>query len=244
MEKIYNHIKKAKATHQKLLAVLIDPDKYLSSEKLKSFISDCEKAAVDFIFVGGSLLIHAEFEIVLKELRNLTKIPVIIFPGSPLQVSSNADGLLFLSLISGRNPELLIGNHVIAAPYLKKSGIEIISTGYLIVDCGNATTSSYMSQSLPIPYDKGEIAAVTAMAGEMLGLKMIYVDGGSGAQKNISNLTVEQISSSISIPLIVGGGIKDLDTATSLWKSGADIIVIGTLFEKNPGEVLKFANRK
>lgn len=243
MKKIIQHIITNKDKKKNQLAVLIDPDKYKSLKQLQSFLKNCEKAKADYIFVGGSLLINAEFEKIIIEIKNNTSIPVIIFPGSPLQISSNADAILFLSLISGRNAELLIGHHVTAAPYLKKAGIEVISTGYMIVDCGNSTTSSYMSQSLPIPYDKGEIAAVTALAGEMLGLKMIYVDGGSGAKKNISEKMVKEISSSVSIPLIVGGGINDLKTAKNLWKHGADIVVIGTLFEKKPNEILKFSKR-
>lgn len=243
MKKVYQHIIKNKSKKSKQLAVLIDPDKCKSVQQLKAFILNCEKAKVDFIFVGGSLLIHAEFEKVIVEIKKNTSIPIVIFPGSPLQISSEADAILFLSLISGRNAELLIGHQVTAAPYLKKSGLEVIPTGYILVDCGNSTTSSYMSQSLPVPYDKGEIAAVTALAGEMLGLKMIYVDGGSGAKKNISSQMVQQIVGSISIPLIVGGGINSLKTANELWKSGADLVVIGTLFEKKPNEILKFSKR-
>lgn len=243
MNKVIQHIVKNKIKKKNQLAVLIDPDKYKSFKQLQSFIKNCEKAKVDYIFVGGSLLINAEFEKIILELKNSTSIPVVIFPGSPLQISSNADAILFLSLISGRNAELLIGHHVTAAPYLKKAAIEVIPTGYMLVDCGNSTTSSYMSQSIPIPYDKGEIAAVTALAGEMLGLKMIYVDGGSGAKKSISEKMVQQISNTISIPLIVGGGINDLQSAKNLWKNGADIVVIGTLFEKKPNEILKFSKR-
>lgn len=244
LKNIYQNILKHKKSGKKLLAVLIDPDKINDSVSFKKFIRNCELAKVDFLFVGGSLIINAEFEECISKIKSTTQLPLVIFPGSPFQISKDADALLFLSLISGRNAELLIGNHVIATPYLKKSGVEVISTGYMIVDCGNSTTSSYMSQSLPIPFDKPEIASVTAMAGEMLGMKLIYIDGGSGAQKIISEKMVQQISKSVSVPIIVGGGIKNYSDAKKLWRCGADIIVIGTLFEKNPESILTFSKRK
>jgi phosphoglycerol geranylgeranyltransferase len=243
MSALQSFINEAHTNGKKLLAVLIDPDKIKSEELLKQFIGSCEYAKADLIFVGGSLLINDVFNQTIKTIKSCTKIPVIIFPGSPLQISSDADGILFLSLISGRNPELLIGHHVIAAPYLKKSGIETLPTGYILVDCGSPTTVGYMSNTQAIPYDKPEIAACTAMAGEMLGLKLIYLDGGSGAQKPISQNCIESVCKQIDIPVIVGGGIRSIDVANSAWKAGATIVVIGTAFEKEPELMASFRNR-
>jgi phosphoglycerol geranylgeranyltransferase len=243
MSHLLNTIQIAADKGKKLLAVLIDPDKIKSEDALRQFIGSCEFAKADLIFVGGSLLVNDVLNNSLKTIKASTKIPVIIFPGSPLQISSEADGILFLSLISGRNPELLIGNHVVAAPYLKKSGIEILPTGYLLIDCGNATTVSYMSNTQPIPYDKPEIAACTALAGEMLGLKLIYLDGGSGAQKPITKKCIEEVKLQTSIPLIVGGGIRSLEAANQAWEAGATVVVIGTAFENEPELMASFRNR-
>lgn len=230
-------IDQAYRDNKKLLAVLIDPDKP-SSIELKKLCEKAEKEGADLIFVGGSLLTHDGLEQCLSEIRSYCKIPVVLFPGSVLQVSDKADGILFLSLISGRNPELLIGNQVIAAPYLKQSQLEILPTGYMLVDCGNTTTAIYMSNSQPLPYDKPEIAACTAMAGEMLGLRYFYLDGGSGAQKTVNPEIVKQVRASIDRPIILGGGIRSAEKAKEMADSGADVIVVGNLFESNP-EALK-----
>jgi putative glycerol-1-phosphate prenyltransferase len=170
----------------------------------------------------------------LSEIKKNTSIPVLLFPGSSMQVSKHADGILLLSLISGRNPEFLIGQHVIAAPYLKESGIEILSTGYILIDGGNATTVTYISNTTPIPADKAEIAACTAMAGEMLGLKMIYMDGGSGALNPINSALIKKVKQILTIPLIIGGGITTVEKALEACNAGADIIVIGNAAEKSP----------
>lgn len=244
MFSIVKIIEDASKSKKKLLAVLIDPDKVESSELLKQFIGSIEYAKIDLIFIGGSLLFDDKLEESITTIKLMTKIPVIIFPGSPLQLSKNADAILFLSLISGRNPELLIGNHVIAAPYLKKNKIEILPTGYILIDCGNSTTVSYISNTQPIPFDKPEIAACTALAGEMLGLKFIYLDGGSGAQKPISKKCIETVNEQISIPIIVGGGIRSLEMANNAWDAGATVVVIGTAFENEPELMANFRNRK
>jgi putative glycerol-1-phosphate prenyltransferase len=169
----------------------------------------------------------------IKLIKTNSTIPVILFPGSNLHIDMSADALLFLSLISGRNAELLIGQHVIAAPVLKKSNMEILPTGYILIDSGRQTTVSYISNTTPIPYDKPEIAACTAMAGEMLGLKLIYLDGGSGAQKQISARMIASVRKSVDVPLIVGGGIRSVEEASEAMEAGADVIVIGNGIEKN-----------
>jgi putative glycerol-1-phosphate prenyltransferase len=170
----------------------------------------------------------------IQSIKDITDKPVVAFPGSILQIDYRVDGLLFLQLISGRNPEYLIGHHVIAAPYLKKMNIEVISTGYMLVDCGAQTTASYISNTTPIPYNKANIAAVTSMAGEMLGLKVMYLDGGSGAEKPISPKMIQAVRESVDCPIIVGGGISTLQQIKEAHNAGADIVVIGTAIEKNP----------
>jgi putative glycerol-1-phosphate prenyltransferase len=189
---------------------------------------------VDHFFVGGSLVISSQLDSCIKQIKSSCNIPVTLFPGSPSQISSHADALLYLSLISGRNPELLIGQHVISAPFVKKSGLEIIPTGYMVIDGGAPTTVSYISNASPIPADKNDIAMCTAMAGEMLGMKLIYMDAGSGARKPITETMIERVANNISIPLIVGGGITDPEKAYLNCKAGADVIVVGNAIEKDP----------
>lgn len=227
-----------------MLAVLIDPDKLGDENSLHEFLKKCGSAKVDFLFVGGSLLIDGVISSTIDSIKKVSSLPILLFPGDILQISPNADALLFLSLISGRNAELLIGKHVIAAPYIKRSGIECISTGYMLIDCGKSTTASYISQTLPIPSDKSEIAGVTAMTGEMMGLKMIYADGGSGAAQPIPEKMIRCISQNISVPLIIGGGITSHAQAENAWNAGADVVVIGTAFEKNPELISSFNLRK
>ena len=160
--------------------------------------------------------------------------PVILFPGNANQVSANADAILFLSLISGRNAEFLIGNQVLSAPVIKNSGLEAIATGYMLIDCGKTTSVEYMSNTQPIPYDKPDIAVATAIAGEMLGLKALYLEGGSGAQSFVNPEIISAVKKSCSIPLIVGGGIRSCESLRNVFDSGADIAVVGTIIEKNP----------
>lgn len=233
----------ASAENAKQLAVLIDPDEY-SINQLDSLYDRCAKHGVNYLFYGGSLLTESGYQEKLGYLKALSDIPVVLFPGSVSQISSNADAILFLSLISGRNADLLIGQHVIAAPQLKKSGIEILPTGYMLVDCGNATTASYVSGTPPLPYDKPGIAAATALAGEMLGLNLIYMDGGSGAAKPVNPEMIEQVKQSIDIPLIVGGGIRTPEQASQAYAAGADIIVVGNQIERDPSFVEALAKAK
>jgi len=225
---------------RKKLAVLIDPDKP-SDAQVRSIVAQANEADVDFFFVGGSLLTTDSLEHCIKEIKSNSDIPVLIFPGNSLQISKYCDGFLLLSLISGRNPEMLIGRHVIAAPYLKLYGNEIIPTGYMLIDSGKATSVTYMSDTTPIPHDKDDIAMCTALAGEMLGLKLIYLEAGSGAIIPVSTNMISKVSQMITVPLIVGGGIRTPEAAMEAAKAGADIITIGTAFEKEPETLMKFA---
>jgi phosphoglycerol geranylgeranyltransferase len=227
---------------KKKFAPLIDPDKFTVAG-IKKVAMLAEKAGAAFIFYGGSLVTknrNAEFIRILKE---SCSVPVILFPGNQYQVMERADGILLLSLISGRNPDLLIGNHVIAAPFLKESGLEILPTGYILVDGGRPTAVSYISNTTPIPHDKDEIAGCTALAGEMLGMKLIYVDCGSGAQKPVSSSMIKLIRKTVSVPLIIGGGIKTVNQVKEAWKAGADVVVVGNAIEKNPELILQMGRQ-
>src|SRR5260221_1769116 len=203
---IYNSLDEKKKQGKKSFAVLIDPDK-VNTSVLDELIELSASAKVDYFLVGGSLVIYNHLDECVKHIKKNSDIPVILFPGSPSQISKYADALLYLSLISGRNPELLIGQHVVSAPFVKQSGLEILPTGYMVIDGGAPTTVSYISNASPIPHDKNEIAMCTAMAGEMLGMKIIYMDSGSGAKRPITESMIESVSKNISIPLIIGGGI-------------------------------------
>lgn len=228
---IYQHITSSKKNNSKLFAILIDPDKQ-DNNQLTEIIKKANDAKVDLFFVGGSLLIDDRLDQCIKTIKENSKIPLLLFPGNAMQVSNKADGILFLSLISGRNPHMLIGQQVISAPILKKTTLEIISTGYMLVDSGEATAVSYMSNTTPIPYSKDNIAAATAIAGEMLGLKILFLDGGSGAKKAISTKMIKAVSNQINIPLITGGGITTATKAIENCEAGADIIVVGNAIEK------------
>jgi len=230
---IYNFIVSNKEKGKKLFAVLIDPDKQ-SKDELIDLIDRAVSAKVDLIFVGGSLLTNGSFGNCIQTIKSNCSIPVVIFPGNSMQINKDADGILFLSLISGRNPDMLIGNQVITAPLLKHSNLEVLSTGYILVDSGKPTTVSYMSNTTPIPYDKNDVAVCTAMAGEMLGLKLIFMDGGSGATNPISESMISMVSNSIDAPLIIGGGICNAEKAIANCKAGADLIVVGNSIEKKP----------
>jgi putative glycerol-1-phosphate prenyltransferase len=238
---IYNKIISDKKANKKSFALLIDPDKQ-DSKQLISIISKAENANVDYFFVGGSLLTYDSLDLCLKTIKKNSKIPVILFPGNAMQVNDKADGILFLSLISGRNAEMLIGKQVITAPILKQSSLEVMPTGYILVDSGRPTTASYMSNTIPIPSDKDSVAACTAMAGEMLGLKLIFLDGGSGAVHPVSKQMIESVSNSINVPLIIGGGISSGEKAAKNCKAGADIIVVGNAIEKNENLIIEIAN--
>lgn len=229
---LFNQLTERKRAGQKSFTVLIDPDK-VDAGKIDKLVTLSTEARVDYFFVGGSLVISHNLDECIRQIKAACNIPVILFPGAPSQVSKYADALLYLSLISGRNPELLIGQHVISAPFVKSSGLEIMPTGYMVIDGGAPTTVSYISNASPIPSDKNEIAMCTAMAGEMLGMKLIFMDSGSGAKRPISETMIEKVASHIEAPLIVGGGITDPEKAYRNCKAGADIIVVGNAIEKD-----------
>jgi putative glycerol-1-phosphate prenyltransferase len=231
MHHIYKEWQEAKQTGKKKFVVLIDPDKI---KKLETVLDMAAQGGVDYFFIGGSLVVNNQLDKTIEAIRERCHIPMILFPGNSFQLSYKADAILFLSLISGRNPDLLIGKHVISAPYLKLSPLEIISTGYILIDGGINTTVQYMSNTIPIPSNKADIAVCTAIAGEMLGLKTMYMDAGSGAANPVPTQMIEAVSNAINIPLIVGGGIKDPETIAQNLKAGADIIVVGNAIEHNP----------
>lgn len=231
--RIYQSITEKKKAGKKSFAVLIDPDK-VDDAKIAELMELTAKAAVDYLLVGGSLVISNHLDEVVLQIKKQSNIPVILFPGTASQITPHADALLYLSLISGRNPELLIGQHVISAPAVRKSGLEVISTGYMVIDGGAPTTVSYISNATPIPANKNEIAMCTAMAGEMLGMKLIYMDAGSGAQKSITESMISKVAGVIDVPLVIGGGISDPEKAYRNCKAGADLIVIGNAIEKDP----------
>jgi putative glycerol-1-phosphate prenyltransferase len=237
---VYTSMLEKKESGTKSLAVLIDPDK-VSPTSLHTFTLLATEAKVDYFFVGGSLVVSDHLDECIIALKKLSSTPIILFPGSPSQMSKYADALLYLSLISGRNPELLIGQHVISAPVVKKSGLEIMSTGYMVIDGGAPTTVSYISNASPIPADKSDIALCTAMAGEMLGMKIIYMDAGSGAKKAISEEMISAVARNIEVPLVVGGGIRDAEKAYLNCKAGADVIVVGNAIEKDASLIKEMA---
>jgi len=235
--KVLQDLDAARRTGRKQLAVLIDPDFGQDEARLEHTVQRACMAKADLIFVGGSLLTTAAFDRCVRRVKEWSDRPVVLFPGSPAQLSSHADAVLFLSLISGRNPELLIGHHVTAAPMVKALGIEAVPTGYMLVDGGKPTTVSYVSQTLPIPHDKPGIAAATALAGSYLGLRTIYLDTGSGAQRTVSPAMISAVRTQVDLPIIVGGGIRDVGTARALCEAGADVLVVGTAFEEDPEHI-------
>jgi phosphoglycerol geranylgeranyltransferase len=238
--RVYQSLVERKARGQKSFAVLVDPDK-VNPGMIDSLCELTSAAKVDYLLVGGSLVISNHLDEVVQQFKRNCNIPLILFPGSPSQVSRYADALLYLSVISGRNPELLIGQHVISAPFVKQSGLEIISTGYMVVDGGAPTTVSYISNTAPLPADKNEIAMCTAMAGEMLGMKLIYMDAGSGAKKPITEGMIRLVAQHVDVPVVVGGGITDPEKAYRNCKAGADVVVVGNAIEKDPSLIREMA---
>jgi putative glycerol-1-phosphate prenyltransferase len=226
-------MKQNKFPQDKSIALLLDPDK--SDRKyLRSILKTAEECKTDFILAGGSLTFSG-IDQLIDSIRQLCQIPVVLFPGNLLQLSHKADYILLISLISGRNPELLIGNHVIAAPYLSNVRERLISTGYILIGCGSKTSVEYISQTEAIPSDKPEIIVATAMAGEMLGLSMVYLEAGSGASAHVPVSVIKSVRENISVPLTVGGGIRNKNEVKEIFNAGADLIVLGNGCEKNPG---------
>ncbi|MHA6248669.1 phosphoglycerol geranylgeranyltransferase [Pontibacter sp. CAU 1760] len=228
------HQKKHTTTGRKHFAVLLDPDN-LTTASCLHLLDIAASHPVDYFFVGGSLITTDNQASLVQLLKAHTTTPVILFPSNSQHIDRSADGILLLSLISGRNPDFLIGQHVVSAPALKASQLQVYPTGYMLIDTGRQTTASYMSGTMPIPYDKPAIAACTAMAGELLGLQYIYLDGGSGAYKPVSAEMITAVREAVEVPLIVGGGINTAEKAKIALEAGADVVVIGNHIEKNPG---------
>ncbi len=222
-----------RSSGRKAFAVLLDPDK-ISFDTFPTLLDQAVSHGVDFFFVGGSLITNYALAEVIAVIKRHTDIPVILFPGSNLHIEPTADAILFLSLISGRNPEFLIGQHVVAAPIVRRSGLEVLPTGYLLVDAGVQTTVSYISNTTPLPADKPGVAACTAMAGEMLGLRLMYLDAGSGAPRPVPLSLIAAVRQSVEAPIIVGGGINSARKASDALEAGADVIVVGNGIENNP----------
>ncbi|MFT3740845.1 MAG: geranylgeranylglyceryl/heptaprenylglyceryl phosphate synthase [Breznakibacter sp.] len=234
LQSIYTKI----ADGRKQLAYLLDPDKY-QGDKLDKAIGLIGRTRPDLVMVGGSLVQGNTAQLV-ETLKRHIPIPVILYPGSLLQLAPQADGILFISLISGRNPEFLIGNHVVVAPILRQTNIEVIPTGYMLVDGGNVTSVQYMSNTMPIPPAKTDIAVATALAGQYLGMKMIYMDGGSGALNPIPPAMISEVKGALDIPLIIGGGLNTPEKVASACNAGADLLVIGNAVEKDPSLLAEF----
>ena len=224
--------------HRRQLAVLIDPDKQSASETA-AFARKIEASSADYVFVGSSYML-GNLDKCIEAIKDNTQKPVIIFPGHASHISEKADAILLLSLISGRNPEFLIGNHVVAAASLMQMDIEVISTGYILVDGGRTTSVEYVSNTRPIPADKSELAVATAVAGEMLGLSLTYLEAGSGALNPVSDKMVAAVRKTTKTPLIVGGGLRNIETINQKYEAGADIVVVGNAFENKELQINQF----
>ncbi|QOI96447.1 MAG: geranylgeranylglyceryl/heptaprenylglyceryl phosphate synthase [Flammeovirgaceae bacterium] len=240
---ILNLLYQKQTQGKKSIAVLIDPDKVAERIQLQHLIDLASENCVDFFLVGGSLVTTVNSAEIISQIKQSVSLPVILFPGNAMQVEPTADGIFFLSLISGRNPELLIGQHVVAAPVIRNTRLEVLPTGYLLINSGRTTSVAYMSNTMPLPDDKYSLAACTAMAGEMLGLKLIYLDAGSGAEKEISAKMISAVRKAVTVPLIVGGGINTPDKAQAALQAGADMIVVGNALEKEPNLLIDIANK-
>jgi putative glycerol-1-phosphate prenyltransferase len=240
---ILETLKQRRQEGKKSIAVLIDPDKIEETSKLHQLINLASENCVDFFFVGGSLVTTTNLSEVVKYIKDNVSIPVVLFPGNSIQIDSSADALLFLSLISGRNPELLIGQHVIAAPIIRNTRLDVIPTGYMLINSGRTTSVAYISYTTPIPDDKYSLAACTAMAGEMLGLQSTYMDAGSGAEIAINAKMISAVRKAVKVPLIVGGGLNTSRKAIAALESGADMIVIGNALEKTPEFLIEVSEK-
>lgn len=201
----------------------------------------CHKSKALIIFLGGSLILQDRMDETIKLIREMTNIPIVLFPGNSQQIHPGADAILLLSLISGRNPDYLIGKHVESAMRLKASQLEVISTAYLLIDGAQANTAAYISQTQPIPANKPDIALATAMAGELLNMQLLYLDAGSGARKPVPETMIQKLSAHIRLPILVGGGIRDEETVYNILQAGADLIVVGNLLEEDPKQLKTIA---
>jgi putative glycerol-1-phosphate prenyltransferase len=240
MKDIYTTILQNKEENRKMLAVLLDPDQCRGSI-LAGIIATLKTNVPDFIFVGGSLTITS-VDLFVDLLKEETDASIVLFPGNASQFSTKADALLYLSLLSGRNPEFLIGQHIISSIAIKNSEIEVIPTGYLLIDGGKPSSVEYISNTRPIPRDKKEIALSTAIAGELLGKRLVYLEAGSGAIVPVPAEMIEYVKSGISIPLVVGGGIKTTTQMKEAFDAGADLVVVGNIFETKPSLISDFVS--
>lgn len=232
MSTIYNQILQAKAESRKLLAILLDPDK-IDLNNIETLVQKINQSPATHVFVGGSLVQNNILDDLILKIKENCHLPVVLFPGNPSQISDKADAILFLSLISGRNSDYLIEYQVNAVPILNKTNLEIIPTGYILIESGTETAVERVSKTKPLNRNNPEYILQTAQAGEMLGNKLIYLEAGSGAKFSVPKETITLVSQNIKIPLIVGGGIVDLEGITNAYNAGADLVVIGTAFEKN-----------
>jgi phosphoglycerol geranylgeranyltransferase len=232
MTNIYNDILQSKKSNKKLLAILLDPDK-IDLKRANLLIEKINQSPATQVFIGGSTVENNIIDELIQKIKQKCRLPVVLFPGNPSQISDKADGILFLSLISGRNPYFLIEHQVKAAPILKKTQLEIISTGYILIESGAETAVERVSKTKPLDRTNVEYAVYTAQAGEMLGNKLIYLEAGSGAKQAVPEEMIQFVSQNINIPLIVGGGIVDLRGIQKAYDAGADMVVIGTAFENN-----------
>lgn len=237
---ILNDLRRRKTEGLPGFAVLADPDKIAPAE-IPSLARRCNEAGVDYLLFGGSLVVGHQMDACIQQFKAESDIPVILFPGSPAQVTSYADALLYLSVISGRNPELLVGQHVVSAPAVKASGLEVMSTGYMLIDGGVPTTVSYMSHSSPIPANKPDIAVCTAWASELLGQHLLYMDAGSGARFPVSEEMIAKVARNTSNPLFIGGGMRTPEAAHIAASAGASVVVVGNAIEKDPGLIREMA---
>lgn len=220
---------------RKGIAWLIDPDDIQSQGLFETQLQEAVLLKIDFFFLGGSLIQQNTIGDIIKFIKSITtEIPIVIFPGNSLQFSPLADAILFLSLISGRNPDLLIGQHVNIAPILEKSKVEVLPTGYMLVDGGQTTSVHYISQTIPLPNHHPELAVATALAGHFLGLQYFYLDAGSGAPNPVSSEIIKAVKKKIKSPLFVGGGLNSIEKVKAAFESGADLVVVGNGAGKNP----------
>ncbi|HEU4496237.1 MAG TPA: geranylgeranylglyceryl/heptaprenylglyceryl phosphate synthase [Flavobacterium sp.] len=233
MQDIYNGMLLAKKAKKKLLAILLDPDK-VALGQMDALILKIKESPATHVFIGGSLVLGNTIDEIIIRLKKKITLPILLFPGNPSQISEQAHGILFLALLSGRNPDYLIEHQVRAAPVLKQSALEVISTGYILIESGGPTAVASVSKTIPLPRHDASIAADTALAGEFLGNKLIYLEAGSGARLPVPPETISLVSKSLSVPLLVGGGIADFRGIEEAYAAGADLVVIGTAFENNP----------
>lgn len=232
MKDIYSNILSSVLKGKKLLAVLIDPDK-TKPERLTKIVDKINQSMATHVFVGGSIVEENVTDVLVAEIKKFTKLPVVLFPGDIIQITNKADGILFLSLISGRNPDYLIGKHVESISKLKSTNLEVISTGYILIESGDKTAVQTVTETAPMLRENIQKIVDTAKAGELLGMKLMYLEAGSGASEPVSKAIISLVKQELQIPIIVGGGIRNKQQLENAYESGADLVVIGTAFEEN-----------